>query len=55
MNIAFNNNINIFKPKSLNETLFRETINGIDIDIILVVAYGKIIPEWLLKSADNGD
>ncbi|MBR51532.1 MAG: methionyl-tRNA formyltransferase [Gammaproteobacteria bacterium] len=50
-NIAFNNNINIFKPKSLNETLFRETINGIDIDIILVVAYGKIIPEWLLKSA----
>ncbi len=47
--VAEKNNIVVYKPKSLDEN-FRHTILKLNFDILLVVAYGKILPAWLLKS-----
>lgn len=47
--VAEKNNIVVYKPKSLDEN-FRDTILKLNFDILLVVAYGKILPAWLLKS-----
>ena len=41
--------IPVFMPTDLNENAFKKALNDLDIDILLVVAYGRIIPEWLLK------
>ena len=41
--------IPVFMPTDLNDDVFKKTLNNLNIDILLVVAYGRIIPEWLLK------
>ena len=41
--------IPVFMPTDLNEDEFKKTLDSLNIDILLVVAYGRIIPEWLLK------
>ena len=43
-------NLPIFKPESLNQDDFVKNLTSIDIDILVVVAYGKIIPNWLINS-----
>ena len=47
--VAENNNIAIYKPLALDEN-FKQKILKLDFDILLVVAYGKILPAGLLKS-----
>ncbi len=47
--VAEKNNITVYKPKTLDEN-FKHTILKLNFDILLVVAYGKILPTWLLKS-----
>ena len=47
--LAENNNIAVYKPLALDEN-FKQTILKLNFDILLVVAYGKILPAWLLKS-----
>ena len=46
---ARNADINLFKPEQLDCIDFKETISKLDIDILVVVAYGKILPEWMLN------
>ena len=41
--------LKVFKPKSLNETDFKADIHCLNLDLIVVVAYGKLIPNWLLN------
>ena len=41
--------IPVFMPTDLNENEFKKALNDLDIDILLVVAYGRIIPDWLLR------
>ena len=38
-----------FKEDDLNTKHFKDGIADLDIDILLVVAYGKILPNWLLS------
>ena len=38
-----------FKPISLDQS-FKEKLELLDFDFLLVSAYGKILPDWLLKS-----
>ena len=38
-----------FKPISLDQS-FKEELELLDFDFLLVSAYGKILPDWLLKS-----
>lgn len=40
----------VFKPTNLNDPDFIKDIEGIDFDFLVVAAYGKIIPNWLLLS-----
>ena len=47
--VAEKNNIVVYKPKTLDEN-FKHAISKLDFDILLVVAYGKILPTWLLES-----
>ena len=43
-------NLPIFKPDNLNLAEFRETIFKLDFDFLVVAAYGKILPDWMLES-----
>ena len=47
--IAEKNNIVVYKPEILDEK-FKHSILKLNFDILLVVAYGKILPKWFLNS-----
>ena len=42
-------NLKVFKPKSLNDVDLKADIQFLNLDLIVVVAYGKLIPNWLLN------
>ena len=42
-------NLKVFKPESVNEVDFKASIQCLNLDLIVVVAYGKLIPNWLLS------
>ena len=41
-------NLNIYKPTDLNDVELKKLILKLDIDFIIVAAYGKMLPKWLL-------
>jgi methionyl-tRNA formyltransferase len=41
--------IRTFKPENLNTNEIKDEISSLEIDFLVVIAYGKIIPKWLLK------
>tara|TARA_A100001011_G_scaffold154508_1_gene162999 strand:- start:50 stop:970 length:921 start_codon:yes stop_codon:yes gene_type:complete len=41
--------IRTFKPENLNTNEIKDEISFLEIDFLVVIAYGKIIPKWLLK------
>jgi len=41
-------NLQVFKPDDLNSAEFKETLLKLDFDFLVVAAYGKIIPNWML-------
>ena len=41
--------IRTFKPENLNTNEIKDEILSLEIDFLVVIAYGKIIPKWLLK------
>ena len=43
-------NLPIFKPDDLNSAEFKETLLKLDFDFLVVAAYGKILPNWMLAS-----
>jgi methionyl-tRNA formyltransferase len=47
---AFEANLPIFKPDDLNSAEFKETLLKLDFDFLVVAAYGKILPNWMLAS-----
>lgn len=51
---AKENNINVFQPKSLKDDEIDKKIEDMKADIIVVVAYGKILPKSVLKAAKYG-
>ena len=48
--VAETASIKVYKPFKLDE-VFKEKILSLDFDLLLVVAYGKILPKWLLESS----
>lgn len=46
--IAESNNIRQYKPTNLNDLDFKNNVSNIEFDVLIVVAYGKILPKWLL-------
>ena len=45
---AQNRNLNIFKPYDLNALKLKQSIEALSVDFVVVAAYGKILPKWLL-------
>lgn len=43
-------NLPIFKPHDLNSKEFKEALLRLDFDFLVVAAYGKILPNWMLES-----
>ena len=41
--------LNVFKPESINQNDLVSELKPLDIDFLIVIAYGKIIPSWLLE------
>ena len=46
---AFDLHLPVFQPKSLKSDEAQSLIQALEPDIIIVVAYGKILPPWLLQ------
>ena len=42
-------NIPLFKPTDLNDKYFKAELLSLDIEFLIVVAYGKLIPDWLIE------
>ena len=51
---ALENNIPVYQPNSVRTGEALEIINQINPDVIVVVAYGKILPKEILKAAKYG-
>jgi len=43
-------NLTIYKPDNLNSAEFKDTLSKLDFDFLIVAAYGKILPDWILES-----
>ena len=43
-------NLPLFKPDNLNSAKFKDTVLKLDFDFLIVAAYGKILPSWMLAS-----
>ena len=46
--------IPVIQPVKISEELFRDSIKTYSIDLIIVAAYGKILPKWLLEYPKYG-
>ncbi|MEL0238279.1 MAG: methionyl-tRNA formyltransferase, partial [Gammaproteobacteria bacterium] len=46
--IARSNDIKQYKPTNLNDLEFKNSVSNNEFDVLVVVAYGKILPKWLL-------
>lgn len=51
---AEKNNIKIYQPENLKRESFEEILKNVDPDIIIVTAYGKILPEYVLNYPKYG-
>ena len=49
-NVAEKHKLTILKPHRLDED-FKDSIKNIEFDVMIVSAYGKILPNWLLDKA----
>lgn len=52
--VALDNNLKLMQPESLKESSVIEEIKNINPDLIIVVAYGKILPKEILKIPKYG-
>ena len=51
---ARENNVPVIQPKSLKDTTEVPELTGTQWDLMIVAAYGKLIPEWLLALPKHG-
>ncbi len=51
---ALENNLNVYQPKSMRDGEALEIINSLNADLIIVVAFGKILPKEVLESVKYG-
>ena len=51
---AVENNLSVYQPKSMRDGEALEIINSLNADLIIVVAFGKILPKEILESVKYG-
>ena len=47
--LATENGIEVFQPETLKDFAFKPELERLNPDMIVVVAYGKILPEYILN------
>ncbi|MBC7766352.1 MAG: methionyl-tRNA formyltransferase [Hyphomonadaceae bacterium] len=52
--VALKNNIPVYQPTTLKDGSFESVLNTLKIDLIVVVAYGKILPRTILTLPKHG-
>lgn len=52
--VALENDIEVFQPDTLKDFAFNEELLRLNPDLIIVVAYGKILPEYILNFPEYG-
>lgn len=52
--LALENKIRVLQPESLRDPEWKETLTGLKPDLVIVVAYGLMIPDWLLALPADG-
>lgn len=52
--VALENDIEVFQPQTLKDFAFNEELLRLNPDLIIVVAYGKILPEYILNFPKYG-
>lgn len=52
--LALNEGIKVLQPANIKDPLFLNELSGMQPEIIVVVAYGKILPAQILKLPPNG-
>jgi methionyl-tRNA formyltransferase len=51
---ALEKNLDIYQPQTLKDGAFEETLKALDPELIVVVAYGRILPEYVLNYPKYG-
>jgi methionyl-tRNA formyltransferase len=51
---ALEKNLDIYQPQTLKNGAFEETLKALDPELIVVVAYGRILPEYVLNYPKYG-
>lgn len=51
---ALANNLPLLKPESLKDENFISEIKNLKADVMLLAAYGRIIPQWMIDLAPHG-
>jgi methionyl-tRNA formyltransferase len=51
---ALEKNLDIYQPQTLKDGAFEETLKTLDPELIVVVAYGRILPEYVLNYPKYG-
>lgn len=51
---ALKHGIQVFQPETLKDNSFSDELEAINPDVIIVVAYGKILPEYILNYPKYG-
>ncbi len=52
--LALENNIQVFQPETLKDNAFKAELERLNPEMIVVVAYGKILPEYILNYPKYG-
>lgn len=52
--VAINHNIKIFQPNKIKDNQFIDTLKSLKPDVIVVIAYGKILPKEILDIPPKG-
>ena len=52
--VAVRENIPVYQPKKVRDPEFVETLRGLGADVIVVVAFGQIIPQSILDLTKYG-
>lgn len=52
--VALENNIEVFQPETLKNGELKEVLENLKPDVIIVVAYGKILPKYILEYPKYG-
>lgn len=52
--VALENNLNVYQPETLKDNAFLETLEAEKPDMIIVAAYGKILPPYIISYPKYG-